>query len=136
MSTWYLGLTPLGDIIDMGPDARGRNQQSFNMVARKRPSPTFVLEILAALESAGVGTRNVNMFGTSQAIIPDVDTAVLQVRSTGGIAPEGTHTEGAGAYRRPSVQVIVTALTSSAAEAMAQAAYTALLGVRNREVVA
>jgi hypothetical protein len=136
MSTWYLGLTPLGDIIDLGPNERGRSQHSFNMVAMKRPSNTFILEILAALEAAGVGARNVNMFGTSQAIIPDVDTAVLHVRATGGTAPEGTHNDGAGAYRRPAVQVIVTALTSAASEAMAQAAYTALLGVRNREVVA
>jgi hypothetical protein len=138
MSTWYLGLTPLNEPFDLGPDESGRVQFSCNFVALKRPSLTFVQEVLAVLEAAGVGTRAVDLFGSSQVAIPgsDVDGPFLTVRSTGGMAPEGTHNAGAGAYRRPGLQVIAHARDASAAEAMAQAAFGALLALRNQAVVA
>ena len=134
--TWILDIQPQQEPFDVGPDDHGRAQCVFNVLATKRPSESFWLEIVAVLEAAGVGTRNVNIFGTSQAAIPDGDGPFLLVRPTGGTAPLGTHNDGAGAYRRPGAQILVTAKRWVAAEAMALAAYSALVAVRNQEVSA
>jgi hypothetical protein len=139
--TYYLGLMPTQEPFDMGEDEQGRARRVFNVVAFKRSSSTFVEEVLACLEEAGVGTRGVDLFGTSSAIIPEPDmsapdVSVLHVRSTGGPGPVGTHNQGAIAYRRPGAQILARARSGSAAEAMIQAAFAALCAVRNREVVA
>ena len=131
--TWYLGLMPQQEPFDVGPDENGRAQFSCNFLALKRPSATFVQEILALLEEAEVGTRAVTLFGSSQVALPGPEVAgpFLVVRATGGTAPQGTHNDGAGAYRQPGLQVLVHALDAAAAETMALAAYDALVGVRN-----
>ncbi len=138
MTTWYLALSPQQEPFDSGPDENGRTQFACNFLALKCPSATFIQEILAVLEAAGVGTRSVDLFGSSQVALPgpDVDGPFLVVRSTGGAAPLGTHNEGAGALRRPGVQILAHGRDGEAAEAMAQAAYSALVAVRNREVSA
>jgi len=138
MSTWYLGLQPLQEPFDVGPDENGRALYSFNFLALKRPSPTFVQEILAVLEAAGVGQRGVDLFGTSQVAVPGPEIAgpFLVVRSTGGSAPLGTHNDGSGAYRQPSAQFLVHGRDGVATEVMAQAAFSALLALRNQAVSA
>jgi len=133
---WYLDLSPLQEPFDIGLDEAGRAQCGFNIVARKRPSGTFVQELIAVLVAAGVGTEKVNLFGTSASAIPTGNGPFLSLRPTGGTAPEGTHNQGAGAYRRPGAQILVRAKTWVAAEAMALAAYNALLAVRNQAVSA
>jgi hypothetical protein len=139
--TYYLGLIPSQEPFDMGEDEQGRAQRVFNVVALKRSSSTFVEEVLACLEDAGVGTRGVSLFGTSSAIIPEPDIAmpdvpVIHVRGTAGPGPVGTHNHGPLAYRRPGAQILARARSGAAAEAMIQAAFAALCAVRNREVVA
>lgn len=138
MSTWYLALSPQQEPFDLGPDDNGRTQFSFNFLALKRPSAAFIQEILAVLEAAGVGRQGVDLFGSSQVAVPgpEVDGPFLVVRSTGGAAPVGTHNDGAGAYRQPSAHFLVHGRDAAAAEAMAQAAYGALLAVRNQAVSA
>jgi len=135
-SCWYLNLSPLQEPFDVGLDEAGRAQCGFNIVARKRPSGTFVQELLAVLEAAGVGTEKANLFGTSAATIPSGAGPFLSIRPTGGVAPEGTHNHGIGAYRRPGAQILVRAETYAAAEGMALAAYAALIGIRNQELSA
>ncbi len=138
MSTWYLALLPQQEPFDVGPDENGRAQFSFNVLAMKRPSASFIQEILAVLEAAGVGTRAVDLFGSSQVAIPgpEVPGPFLVVRSRGGTTPMGTHNDGPGAYRQPGAHFLVHGRDAAAAEAMAQAAYGALLAVRNQAVSA
>ncbi len=133
----YLGIVPQGEPSDqMGPDDQGRAQIVFNILALKRPSATFVDELLGTLEAAGVGTSGVNMFGGSQVAIPGPENAgpFLIVRATPGTAPLGTHSEGRAYLRQPGAQILVHALVSADAEAMAEAAYVALAAVSNQDV--
>jgi len=138
--TWFLNLQPLQEPFDLGsPDEAGRAQWSCNFLATKRPSPSFILEVIAVLVAAGVGIDsgpNANIFGSSMATIPAGDGPFLSIRATGGTGPLGTHDGGPGAYRRPGVHVLARAATAAAAEAMAQSAFEALVAVRNQAVSA
>ncbi len=135
----YLSVTPLQDPYDLDLDEAGRPMVGFNAVCLKTPSSTFLEELMAVFEAAGVGLRNVSLFASSLAVVPDLSasgapSAVLHIKATGGVAPIGTHNEGAGALRQPGVQVIVHGKTWPAAYAMAQAAFGALLALRNKAV--
>lgn len=132
--TWYLGIQPLNEPADVGPDERGRVIAAFDIIAQKRPSASFVSEVIDILANAGVGVPEVSLFGSSRAIIPEGPGPFLLVKPTSGAGPQGTHNDGPGAYRRPGVRILVHAATWPAAEAMAQAAYAALAGVRNQAV--
>jgi hypothetical protein len=139
--TPYLSITPLQEPFDLGLDDAGMEQCAFNVVCMKRPSGTFLEELLGILVAAGVGIANVSIFASSKAILPDASApgappAILHLKATGGTPPIGTHNDGAGAYRRPGVQLIVRAASWPAAYAMAQAAYSALIAVRNQAVSA
>lgn len=139
--TPYLSFSPLNEPTDLGLDDSGREMCVFNMVAMKRPSTAFLEEVMAILVAAGVGVANVSIFASSKAALPDpsqpgVPPAILHIKATGGTPPIGTHNDGAGAYRRPGLQVIAHAVSWPAAYAMAHAAYDALLGVRNQAVSA
>lgn len=139
MTTPYLGITPMQEPFDLGPDDSGRIMYAFNVVAMKRPSATFLREIVGILVAAGVGVENVSIFASSRAVIPDgaapnAPAAILHIKATGGTGPVGTHNDGAGAYRRPGAQILVYATSTPAAEAMSHAAYNALVGVRNQAV--
>lgn len=135
--THYLAIEPLQEPFDLGEvDESGRAQCAFNVLAQRRPSGTFLQELIAILVGAGVGVEGQNIFASSKATIPDGPGPLLSIQATGGTAPLGTHNDGAGAYRRPGAQIIVRASTWAAAEAMAHAAYSALIAVRNQEVVA
>jgi hypothetical protein len=134
--TYYLAISALQEPNDLGPDpaSSGRVLCGFNVLVTKRPSASFVQELIRVLVAAGVGIENASIFGSSKAVIPDGPGPYLEVKSTGGTGPLGTHDGGAGAYRRPSAQLIVHAASWPAAEGMALAAYDALLDVRNTEV--
>jgi hypothetical protein len=137
--TRYLSISALQEPFDLGElDDSGREQCAFNVLCLKRPSDTFLDELVRILENAGLGKRGETIFAGSKAAIPrgtrPTDPPILSIKATGGTGPAGTHNDGAGAYRRPSAQVIARALTWAAAEAIAQAAYAALIAVRNQEV--
>ena len=139
MTAQFLLITPLQEPFDLGMDDSGRAMYAFNVLAMKRPSATFLQELIAVLEAAGVGVENVSIFASSRAVIPDgsesgAPVAILHLKATGGTGPVGTHNDGAGAYRRPGAQIKVYAASTQAAEAMAYAAYNALVGVRNQAV--
>lgn len=134
--TQYLSIEPLREPNDAGElDDAGRLMCEFGVVCLKRFSPSYLQELVAILVAAGVGVEGVTIFAGSKAVLPRTG-AVLHVKPTGGVAPMGTHNDGAAAYRRPGAQLIAHAETWSSAEALAQAAYGALVAVRNRAVVA
>ena len=135
MSTWYRDIQPLQEPFDLGLDDAGRQIVGFNVLATKRPSATLLQDLLVILEAAGVGRPRVDMFASSLAVLPrpsDDLGPVLLLRLTGGTGPAGTHNDGAGAYSRPAVQVVVHGASWEAAETMARAAYSALCAVRNQ----
>jgi hypothetical protein len=134
---WYRDIQPLQEPFDVGDvDEQGRSQCAFNVLVTKRPSGSFVQELIAILVAAGVGVANESIFGTSGSAIPSGRGPYLSVRPTGGSSPAGTHNDGVSAYRRPAAQIIVRASSWPAAEGMAQAAYSALVAVRNQAVSA
>jgi hypothetical protein len=118
-------------------DEAGRRQCAFTILVWKRPSITFVEELIRILVDAGVGSKGVTVFGTSGAVIPEGDGPFLHVKADGGAGGVGTHNDQPADWdRRPAAVITVHASTWQAAEAMAQAAYGALVNVRNLAVVA
>lgn len=135
MATRFLSITPLQEPFDLGElDDSGRRQCVFNVLARKEPSATFLRELVAILEEAGVGKLDIDIFASTGAVLVRGDGPFLFVKATGGSGPVGTHNGGAGATRRPGAQLVAKASTWEAAEALAQAAYSALVAVTNRLV--
>lgn len=142
LGTWYLSLTPINEPRDLQQlDEAQRAQIVFEVLALKRPSATFVEELLQVLEEANVGQEKENLFGTSLADIPTTGGPFLSIVTIAGAEPIGTHTaaagkpSGMGAYRRPAARILVRSPKASDAEAMAQAAYQAFVDCRNRFVL-
>ncbi len=125
----YLRITTFSEPTDMGTDPQGRVMVGFNIMATKLASSTFVQELMKRLQDQGVGTIGADILGSSRVSIPSTGTVVV-VTSTGGPGPIYTHNDGA-AYRRPTAQVMVYADTFDDADAKAQAAFDALVGVTN-----
>lgn len=135
-SVQFLNIVPLQEPFDMGLDDAGRAQIVFNVLATKRPSESFVAELISILVAAGVGIDGKTIFGTASAVIPAGKGPYLTIKPTGGTGPLGTHNAGTGAYRRPGAQIMVRASSWLVAETMANAAYDALVAVRNQAVSA
>lgn len=92
----------------------------------------MVLSDLAArLVAQGVGSLNVNIFISSKAIIPAGAGPYLTLADTGGSGPTRIQNQASAATQRPTAQILVRALSYSAAMVMARAAYVALDGVFN-----
>jgi hypothetical protein len=135
-AVWYRDIQPLQEPFDEGAlDDAGRVVCTFNVLVTKRGSADVIGEIVSVLQTAGVGLLYRELF-TPGTPVPCGDGPYLVLRLTGGSGPLGTHNDGVGAYRRPSLKVTALAKTWAAAETLAQAAYTALIAVRNREVTA
>lgn len=87
-------------------------------------------ELLAVLETAGVGTRGTTLFGASAAALPSNGPAVAVVEY-GGAAPIETH-DGWVPIEQPRVQVAAYADDAATARTLAWAAWDALTGITNR----
>lgn len=132
---WYRELEPQQEPFDGGVDDLGRARVVFNIRAVKEPSATFLQELVKLLVDEGVGTFNTNIFASSASQMPAGDGPFLTLYSTGGMTPERTHNSvSRPAYVRPSAQVVVRARSYVTALTMAQAAYDAFVGIRNRNV--
>lgn len=137
--TDYRSIQAVNEPHDLGAlDDAGRRQCGFTVLVWKRPSIAFVEELIRILVDAGVGVKNVTLFGTAGAVLPEGDgPPFLHVEPAGGAGAIGTHNDKPAEWdRRPSAEIVVHASTWQAAEAMAQAAYGALMNVRNMAVVA
>lgn len=134
--TAYLSIGPLQEPFDLGLDESGRRVQfAFNVIALKRSSATFQQEIVGLLVAAGLGVAGSTIIASSAAKVPTTGPYIL-ITATGGTSPVGTHNDGAAAYRRPGAQIIAAAEKSADAAALAEAAFVAVIGVRNRAVSA
>lgn len=134
-TTVYRAIVPQQEPFEVGLDDAGRALWAFNVIAWKRPSTTFIEELIGLLVAGAVGVENVNIFGSSTALVPDGPGPFLMVKVTSGVAALGTHNESPAAWdRRPGAEIFVHAGSTQAAVAMVHAAYDALANVRNRAV--
>jgi len=132
--TYYKWIKTTNEPADvLGVDEKGRIQYSFNVMANKVSSQTFLEEMISVLVNAGVGVLNITLFGSSVARLPDDPSKwFVTLRETGGAPPERTHNQTSPpAYVQPAAQVIIHAPTTSVAKATAWAAYNALAAVKN-----
>lgn len=136
-TTWYLDIQEQQPPFDSGVlDGQGRAQWTFNIVATKQPSSTFLNELVTLLVGAGVGVFGTNIFISSKAVIPSGPGPYLSIVATGGVVGIRTQNNVSGpSYERPSAQIVVRANSAAAAEAMSRAAYAVLLSIRNTTVV-
>jgi len=130
--TWYLDISPVTEMIDLGVDSPGRSLISLNFNVTKAYSATFMEEMFGLLNGIAVASGSVNI--SSLSITPDGDGPFLTLIDTGGTSPLRTHNSILPAYPRPSLQVIARAKGYLAARAAGQAAYDVLAAVRNRDV--
>lgn len=81
------------------------------------------------LVDQGVGVGGQTIFAGTDVDLPVSGTpAILTLLETGGEAPEGTHTDGPVAFRKPRFQVTARADVYDEASALAELAYAALGG--------
>lgn len=132
--TWYVEIEVLNsEPIDVSPDENGRALLSFNVMAEKEYSETFLEELLKILTDAGLTSSSI--FLTNSARIPESGGPYLSMRGDGGGPPERTHNSVlVPAYVRPTAQVLVRSPNQEDASAMAHAAFAALAAIRNTEV--
>ena len=142
MSRW-LSVEVLNDIADNGLDDADRQRWGFNIVITAADVSAvypFDEEIATLLIAATVVTAwGTDLFGRSKSNLPTGDGPYVSIMLTGGPAPLRTHNAGrAGrvAYRRLTAQVVARAASSTTAYTKAQAAFAALVPVRNTTVAA
>lgn len=135
-TTWYLDIRDQQPPFDAGVlDGQNRAMWTFNIIATKQPSSTFLIELIKILEDAGVGTYGTDIFISTKANIPPHGGPYLNIVATGGAEGIRIQNDVSGpAYERPSAQITVRALSAAAAEAMCRAAYAALVGIRNQTI--
>jgi hypothetical protein len=91
-------------------------------------------DLVILCEDASVGTLGVDIFVGSKANIPILASgeATLTITDTSGSGPERTQNRTiTPAYIRPAAQFLTRAGTSAQAREKAQAAYDAVVGIRN-----
>jgi hypothetical protein len=133
--TWYRRIAVRQQPFDSGLDQQGRVMYKFNILADKRPSQTFVEEVLQVLVTANVGQASVNIFHSSNVAQLKGAGPFLSVIETSGMPSDRTHgNTRLPAYERPGAQIVVRASATPVAKAMAWAAWRALAKVRNRYV--
>jgi hypothetical protein len=137
--TFYQSIEPVSEPFDNGLDDQGRPTLTFNVMTVKRPSATFIKELVSVLVAAGVGTWGGTIFAGESVTLPadaDNDPPFLSLYATGGPGPMKTHNDiSPPAWPRPSAKITVHAPDYVALVALAYAAYNALGAVRNIDIV-
>jgi hypothetical protein len=129
--TFYEEITGLPPF-DLGSkDVAGRAQCVLNINAKKNASVTFLEEVIKVITTAGLGTLNVDLFATSNAILPSTGTITTITQSAG--APSlRSHNNISPAWReRPAAKIIVHAVDYVDASAKATLIMNALGAIRN-----
>lgn len=138
--TYYRDVALVNEPADVGPDEDGRALFSFDVLVTRRQSSEPELELLTELAAADVGVLGTTLFGSTMADVPHRESPgedvvpFVHLRATGGPGPEGTHNDGALAYRRSTVHVEAHSDTTAGARLLAEQALAALVAIRSREV--
>jgi hypothetical protein len=133
MSCWYLWIKAMQEPMDGDLDDVGRSVVFFNIRSYKKPSATFLREILGLLQTAGIGVVGKTLLASSQAALGSTGTIII-VRATGGAPPQLTQNSPGVTYQQATAQIRVHAKKYEDADAKARAAYDALTVVRNQNV--
>lgn len=135
MSTRYLQIMAIQELMDLGNDARRRRLVGFNVECLCTPPLSLLDDLATLLVQANVGVYNAGIedstiFTSSAASVPNGDGPYLVIRETGGPGASRIQNNTSG-YSRPSAQITVHALLYADARAMAKAARDVLDGTRN-----
>jgi hypothetical protein len=95
---------------------------------------SFLEDIIALLESASVGTQNVNIFASTKAAIPKGNGPYLSIVETGGTSPDYIQNQILPAYHKPTAQLTCRAVSYSSARSMLANALNAMCAVNNQTV--
>lgn len=97
-------------------------------------------DLVTLMEDNSVATFGVDLWVSTKSTLPMLASgtgAVLSIVETSGSAPERTQNSVVRpGYIRPAAQILARANNYSTARAMAQAAYDAVVGIRNSWVIA
>lgn len=117
-------------------DMQARIVMMLEFYVIKAPSDTFLQEIVTILVNANVGVYGEDLLASSQSTIP-IDGTYCLLKETGGLPPIKTHNAIAGpAYHRPAATLYVHASDQATAWQRINAAYAALVVVKNQDVAA
>ena len=130
----YQKLKPLQPLYDQGADSLNRAKVAFNILAIKSPSSTFEEELVKILVTAGVGVFGTSIFGSSAVVLPTGPGPYLSITTTGGPGPMYDQDHPGPSWERPTAEIVARAKSYLTARAMAQAAYDALVVVKNQTV--
>lgn len=95
---------------------------------------TWPEDLVTLLVNEGVGTAGVNIFISSQSSGPIKNESQLLITETGGSGATRVQNTAGDGYEHPSAQILVKGKSYVTARAMANAAYNALVKVRNETV--
>ena len=126
----YLDIRALQEPFDLGPDASGRAQWTFNITVIKSQSDTFAEEVVGLLTDGGV----TDIYVVSTSKIPAGDGPFTVVIETGGTSGLRVHDQLMPKWPRPAARIVVHATDPRRARQVCRLAHNALAGVRNATV--
>lgn len=94
----------------------------------------FIEDLISLLETASVGTGNVNIFATSKSAIPQGNGPYLGIAETGGTSPDYIQDQILPAYHKPTAQLTCRSISYLSARTMLANAVNALCVVNNQTV--
>jgi hypothetical protein len=93
----------------------------------------YLDDLVTVLESAGLGTLDLNIFVGVKAVIPAGPGPFITLQGTGGAHSEGTHNSTeVPAYVKPSAHIVVRCEDTDVAYALSVSAYNGIFKIRNQ----
>lgn len=95
-----------------------------------------LLADLKVLFDPTIGIFGIDLFESSSVVLPKGDGPFTLIKATGGPFPQRTHNDAGAqpAHPRPSAQIVVTARSSSVAQAKAKTAFALCAAVSNQVI--
>ena len=108
----------------------------FNIMVIKRPSHTFIEELISYLESENIGTLNSDIFvGPLNDNLENADDPYIIISLTGGTSPERTHDSVIlPAYQIPSAQILSRGKSYISTKSKSYLAYDSVVKIRNLNI--
>ncbi len=94
----------------------------------------FLDDLIYLLETASVGTGNVNIFASTKAAIPLGNGPYLGLVETGGTSSDDIQNQNLPGYKHPAVQLTCRSVSYSSARSMLANALDVICAVRNQTV--